>query len=62
MQPRGMSKSDLARAVDVTPGAVSSWTKGRGAIEPPLRTLRRICRALGTDLATFFEPFRGTKR
>ncbi len=57
-----MSKSDLARAVEVTPGAVSAWTRRHKPVEPTLRTLRKVCRVLGSDLSEFFAPFRRLER
>lgn len=58
MERAGLSKSDLARAVGLTPGAVTSWTQKDNPIDPPIRTIRKICEAVGVDLAGFFEPFR----
>lgn len=48
----GLSRTDLAIAVDVSPQAVGLWE--RGSCEPSFRSLVRIVDALGLSLAQFF--------
>lgn len=58
MEGAGLTKSELARACGLSPGAVTAWTQKDHPIDPPIRTLRKICAAVGTDLAGFFAPFK----
>ena len=51
-EARGMTASELARAIDISPSAVSQIE--RNAVDPSLRTLRAISDALDTPLSHFF--------
>ena len=47
-----MSQKDLARAVDVSPGAVCAWIKGNNG--PSYKMLVAIADALGLTMEQFF--------
>lgn len=51
---RGLTQEQLAGAAGVTKGYVSKIENGR--VVPPIGTLLRIARALGSDVAEFLKP------
>jgi transcriptional regulator with XRE-family HTH domain len=51
-----LSPTDLERLADLGPGQVSDYESGRAELEAA--TLWRLCRALGTDVAGFFDAIR----
>lgn len=48
LKDRKMKKQDLAKALNITPSAISAYISGRN--EPDLETLFRICDLLDTDI------------
>lgn len=48
LKDRKMKKQDLAKALNITPSAISAYISGRN--EPDLETLFKICDLLDTDI------------
>lgn len=53
MHKTGLKKSQLARALGVTPGTVSHWANGRN--RPSLTTLARLAELAGVPAAPLIE-------
>lgn len=51
---RGLSQTDLARHVGVTPAAVNHWEEGK--TQPTHENLALIAQALGLSMSEFWGP------
>lgn len=51
----GKTQAQVAREVDVSPGAVSKWISDDAC--PSLENLKAFCEACGVDMVTFYGPF-----
>ncbi len=61
---RGMTQKALAKAVGVTPGAVTAWIKGDPSdrSHPTQKNLERIVATFGLTMAEFYGAMPKTKR
>ena len=59
---RGMTQKALAKAVGVSPGAVTAWVKGDSP--PTMKNLAAVVTALGLSMAEFYgaQPKPRTRR